>query len=133
MTQVIAQAFDAFARFPLTPNPPQQAKDTLLRNMAICTIELVALAVGTLVHSSIMATLWMWVGERNILRLRKRVYDAVTSKDMEWFDLKTGLSSSGPEPSSDSTKDSKSKQSDEGAASGAGAMMANFNRYVHGL
>ena len=33
MTFVVGQAFDTFAQFPLTANPPQSAKDALLRGV----------------------------------------------------------------------------------------------------
>ncbi|KAF8508728.1 P-loop containing nucleoside triphosphate hydrolase protein [Hysterangium stoloniferum] len=90
MTQVIGQAFDAFAHFPLTPNPPQQAKRDLLRNVGFASLELIALAAGQLAFNSLMSSLWIWVGERNVMRLRKRVYNAVTAKSMTWFDLNLG-------------------------------------------
>ena len=33
MTFVVRQAFDAFAHFPITPDPPQAARDALLRDV----------------------------------------------------------------------------------------------------
>src|SRR5262245_33446373 len=33
MTYVIGQAFDSFAKYPLTPNPPQSDKDALLHGV----------------------------------------------------------------------------------------------------
>lgn len=90
MTQVIGQAFDAFARFPLTPSPPLQAKQDLLHGVGFASLELIALAAGHLALSSLMSSLWIWTGERNVMRLRKRVYDSVTTRSMTWYDLKLG-------------------------------------------
>ncbi|KAJ6483529.1 P-loop containing nucleoside triphosphate hydrolase protein [Mycena vitilis] len=110
MTLVIGQAFDAFARFPLTPNPPRSAKDALLHAMAVSAFELIGLAVGSVALSSLMSSLWIWTGEHNVMALRKRVYAAVTQKDMVWFDTKMGA---------------------EGTiqtSQGAGGLMAKFTR-----
>lgn len=115
MTQVVGQAFDAFAQFPLTPHPPQQAKQDLLRNVSFASAELVALAAGQLAFSSVMSGLWIWMGERNVMRLRKRVYETVTAKSMTWYDLKLG-------------GDTDSTQGDK---VGAGGLMAKFTRSAH--
>ena len=114
MTQVIGQAFDAFAQFPLTPNPPEQAKQDLLRNVGFASLELIGLAVGQLAFSSLMSSLWIWMGERNVMRIRKRVYYTITAKSMTWFDLKLGGDIR-------STLDEKV---------GAGGLMAKFTRYA---
>lgn len=90
MTLVLGQAFNAFAKFPLTPNPPEAAKKQLLHDVGFAAIALGALAVGSLTLSSLMSCLWIWVGERNVMRLRKAVYDAVMSREMDWFDTKMG-------------------------------------------
>src|ERR1700729_3092196 len=90
MTYVIGQSFDAFARFPLTPNPPQSAKNALLHGVGMAAVELVGLAVGALALSSLTSFLWIWTGEYNAMALRKKVYLAVTGKDMVWFDTKMG-------------------------------------------
>lgn len=111
MTVVLGQGFDAFSSFPLTPNPPQSAKDTLLHKVGISALELVALSAGALALSTIMSSLWILVGERNVLALRRRIYEAITTKDMEWFDLKMG----GAE-----------KENGDDASTGAGGLMAQF-------
>ncbi|KAF8586910.1 P-loop containing nucleoside triphosphate hydrolase protein [Ramaria rubella] len=108
MTLVIGQAFDAFAQFPLTPNPPQHAKQQLLHAVGFASLELIALAAGQLAFSSLMSSLWIWTGERNVMRLRKRVYDAITAKSMTWYDLKLG--------------------GDADSTVGAGGLMAKFSR-----
>ena len=81
----------------------------------MAALELVALAVGALALSSITSSLWIWTGERNLVAVRKRIYSAVTRKDMVWFDTKMGSE--------------ESIQSVEGNGPiGAGGLMANFAR-----
>ena len=121
MTYVVGQAFDAFAQFPLTPNPPQSDKSTLLHNVGIAALELLGLAVGSLALGSLTSSLWIWTGERNVMALRKRVYRAVTQKDMVWFDTKMGAE--GNLQSSDS----------EQGPLGAAGLMAKFTRFVEHL
>ncbi|KAB5590231.1 Multidrug resistance protein 2 [Ceratobasidium theobromae] len=115
MTRVIGQAFDAFARFPLpaaqadmTPEALAAAKSRLLHEVGITAIELLALAGGALLLSSAMSSLWIWVAERNVMRLRRSVYEAVTHRRMEWFDAQMAQA--------------------EGDMTGAGGMMAKFAR-----
>ena len=52
MTLVVGSVFDAFARFPLTPNPPEAAKHQLLQDIGMGALELVGLAAGALVVSA---------------------------------------------------------------------------------
>lgn len=118
MTFVIGQVFDSFARFPLSPNPPQSAKDKLLHDVGLAALELVGLAVGSLALSSVTSSLWIWIGEHNVMALRKRVYNAVTRKNMTWFDTKMGA-----EGSVESAGD------DQGPL-GAGGLMTKFTRQV---
>lgn len=118
MTFVIGQAFDAFARFPLTPNPPTQAKDDLLRGVGFAALELVGLAVGSLALSSVTSSLWIWSGEMNVMALRKAVYLSVTAKDMSWFDTHMGMA--------DGNKLTRTDEND--GPIGAGGLMAKFTR-----
>ncbi|TFK31897.1 ABC transporter type 1, transmembrane domain-containing protein, partial [Crucibulum laeve] len=118
MTYVVGQAFDAFAQFPLTANPPQAAKDALLRGVGIAALELLGLAVGSLALGSLTSSLWIWTGEMNVMALRKAVYVAVTKKDMVWFDTNMG-----------STEGSvQSEQEEQQGPLGAGGLMAKFTR-----
>ncbi|TDL27874.1 P-loop containing nucleoside triphosphate hydrolase protein [Rickenella mellea] len=94
MTTVIGQAFGAFGEFPLTPNPPQSARDKLMHAVGLAAIELLGLAVGAMALSTITSALWIATGERNVMRLRQKVYDAVTRRDLEWFDTKMGAEES---------------------------------------
>lgn len=120
MTIVVGQAFEAFSKFPITPNPDDSAKRQLLHDVGLTAIELVALAVGALALSSVTSSLWIWAGERNLRAVRKVVYDRVTRKDMVWFDTKMGA------------EDSVQATEGEGPV-GAGGLMAKFARYVPSL
>jgi ATP-binding cassette subfamily B (MDR/TAP) protein 1 len=90
MTYVVGQAFDAFSKFPLAPNPPQAAKDTLLQSVGLAALELVGLAVGSLALGSVTSSLWIWTGERNAMALRKALYRSISQKSMVWFDTHLG-------------------------------------------
>ncbi|KAF7363533.1 hypothetical protein MSAN_01009800 [Mycena sanguinolenta] len=116
MTLVIGQAFDAFASFHQISNPTKSAKDNLLHEMAISAFELIGLAVGSVVLSSLMSSLWIWTGEHNVMALRKRVYAAVTQKDMVWFDTKMGA------------EGTIQSAEEENGPLGAGGLMAKFTR-----
>lgn len=116
MTYVVGQAFDSFADFPLSPNPPQSAKDSLLRGVGLASLQLVGLGAGALLLSSVTSWLWIWLGERNVMALRKKVYKAVTEKDMVWFDMKMGAEGT-----------VQSEEGEDGPL-GAGGLMAKFSR-----
>jgi ATP-binding cassette subfamily B (MDR/TAP) protein 1 len=83
-----------------------------LHTVALSSLELVAIAVITLVLGSITSTLWVWVGESILLALRNKVYQSVSAKELLWFDLK--LSTTDP-------------SADKGPL-GAGGLMAQFSR-----
>ncbi len=84
--------------------------------MAVAAFELIGLAVGSVALSSLMSSLWIWTGEHNVMALRKRVYAAVTQKDMVWFDTKMGAEGT-----------IQSAEDDQGPL-GAGGLMAKFAR-----
>ncbi|KAF8996595.1 P-loop containing nucleoside triphosphate hydrolase protein [Cyathus striatus] len=109
MTFVIGQAFDAFARFPLT-SPSEQDKHNLIHGVGIAALELVGLAVGSMSLGSLMSWLWIWTGEVNVASLRRRVYRGVMSRGMEWFDTHLGANDDAEGPL------------------GAAGLMAKFNR-----
>ncbi|KIM36272.1 hypothetical protein M413DRAFT_319602 [Hebeloma cylindrosporum] len=119
MTFVVGQAFDTFAQYPLTPNPPQAAKDALLRGVGLAALELIGLAFGSLALGSITSCLWIWAGEINAISLRKTVYAAVTQKDMVWFDMHMGAT--------EGTVQATSEDNQQGPI-GAGGLMAKFSR-----
>lgn len=120
MTYAVGQSFNAFAAFPLTPNPPQSAKDALLHGVGIAAIELVALSVSALVMSSVTSSLWISTGEYNVVELRRLVYQSVVNKDMSWFDLRMGIDGSAPAGHVEDTS--------EDSPVGAGGLMAKFAR-----
>jgi len=86
MTYVVGQAFEGFSTFPLGPDPPQAAKDALLRSVGLAALELLGLAVASVALSSITSSLWIWVGEHNAMQIRKAIYHSIAQKDMAWFD-----------------------------------------------
>jgi hypothetical protein len=111
MTVVVGRAFDTFARFPLTLNPSQEARAELLRGIGVVALYLAAIGAGTFFFSGALSALWIWFGERTVMRLRRLVYGAVASREMEWFDLGAGADPGEGEESV-----------------GAGGLMAKFAR-----
>lgn len=95
MTIVIGDAYDVFSAYQSTPTPSQHDKVLLLKGMGLAAIEFVAMGGGALFLSGVMSALWTWVGEKNVMYLRRLVYDAVSSKDMEWYDIHTDEKASG--------------------------------------
>lgn len=116
MTVIIGQVFNAFAQFPRS-DPTAEDKQTLLRSIGISSLSLLGLAVGSVVLSSTTSYLWISVGERNVFALRNKVYAAVTSKGMDWFDTKLSAESSAAD-----------SEDGEGGAVGAGGLMTKFSR-----
>ena len=119
MTYVVGQSLDAFAQFPLTPNPPQSAKNKLLHEVGLAALQLVGLAAGSLAFSGVTSYLWIRTGEHNAMALRKIVYAAVMGKDMVWFDTKMAA------------EDNVTSVEDEQGPMGAGGLMTKFSRYAH--
>lgn len=111
MTLVIGQSFDAFAAFPRTPPFSAAAQHALLHSVGLAALQLVALAAGCMLLSSVTSALWIGIGEHNVAALRKMVYREVMSKDMPWFDTKMGADGA----------------ADAGPV-GAGGLMAKFAR-----
>ena len=120
MTYAVGQSFNAFAAFPLTPNPPQSAKDALLHGVGTAAIELVVLSVSALLMSSITSSLWISTGEHNVMELRRRVYQSVVNKEISWFDFRMGVDGSAYAGNVQDTS--------EDAPVGAGGLMAKFAR-----
>jgi ATP-binding cassette subfamily B (MDR/TAP) protein 1 len=115
MTHVIGQNFDAFAAFPLSPNPPDSAKSALLLAVGLVALQLIGLAVATLALSSITSSFWIWIGEYNVKAVRQLVYETVSRKEMVWFDMKTGT-------------EGEVQSTDDKGPLGAGGLMARFAR-----
>jgi ATP-binding cassette subfamily B (MDR/TAP) protein 1 len=97
MTYVAGRAFATFAAVPQS-NPTQHDKSRLLQGVGIAALELIALAVGAILLSSLTSCLWIWVGERNVMVVRKHVYGSVSAKDIAWFDTNMGAESDDQRP-----------------------------------
>ena len=117
MTIVVGQTFDAFAHFPTSSPITAEAKQTLLRQVGLSCLELIALAVGSIALGSLTSCLWIWVGEMNAMSVRKAVYQSVITKEMFWFDLHLGA---GEQAVADNAN----------GPLGAGGLMAKFARLV---
>ena len=85
MTHLIGQAFNAMAKFP-SVSPTDADRHHLRHAVGFVSLELVGLAVGSLVLSSVMSGLWLRVGEITVMRVRSKVFQAVVERDIEWFD-----------------------------------------------
>jgi ATP-binding cassette subfamily B (MDR/TAP) protein 1 len=118
MTIVVGQTFNAFANFPVSSPATAAEKSTLLHQVGISCLELIALAVGSIALGSLTSCLWIWVGEMNAKSVRRAVYQSVIGKDMFWFDLHMGAAEQ--QPVADNPQDSL----------GAGGLMAKFARFV---
>jgi ATP-binding cassette subfamily B (MDR/TAP) protein 1 len=118
MTIVVGQTFDAFAHFPTSSPVTAEEKQTLLRQVGLSCLKLIALAVGSIALSSLTSCLWIWVGEMNAMSVRKAVYRSVITKEMFWFDLHLGAGEQ--QAIADNANDPL----------GAGGVMAKFARSV---
>ena len=118
MTIVIGQTFDAFAQFPTSSSATAADKSTLIHQVGISCLELIALAVGSVALGSLTSCLWIWVGEMNAMSVRKAVYQSVIGKEMLWFDLHLGAGEQ--QAVADNANDPL----------GAGGLMAKFARLV---
>ncbi|KAJ7074574.1 P-loop containing nucleoside triphosphate hydrolase protein [Mycena amicta] len=104
MTIVIGHAFDAFSLFSATHD-----RIILIQRITAAALQLVGLAVGSFLLSSLTSYLWITTGENNVLALRKCVYASIAARDLEWFDA---------------TED----QQDTQGPVGAGGLMAQFTK-----
>ncbi|EJU01500.1 P-loop containing nucleoside triphosphate hydrolase protein [Dacryopinax primogenitus] len=86
MTQVIGEAFDAFANFPVTGATSADAS-TLFRSVGITSAELGGLAVGVMAVSCTGSSLWVRCSERVCRTIRERVFVSVVGREMQWFDM----------------------------------------------
>ncbi|KAH7106808.1 P-loop containing nucleoside triphosphate hydrolase protein [Auriculariales sp. MPI-PUGE-AT-0066] len=89
MTVILGQAFNVFATYPREAQTSDD-KHTLLKGVGAASLNLLALAIGSFALTTGMSAIWISAGERNVMRLRKRVYEAVSSREMQWFDAKLG-------------------------------------------
>lgn len=108
MTVVIGDIYHVFAVFQSTEYPTRNDMNLLIRGVTWATVELCIMGGAALLLSGVMSSLWIWVGERNVMYLRRAVYDSVASREMEWFDKNSGGNAPGE------------------AAVGAGGLMSQF-------
>ena len=90
MTLVIGDAYDVFSAYQSLPHPTASDNAALLKGIGLAALEFAAMGVGALFMSAVMSSLWIWVGEKNTMYLRRLVYDSVSGRDMEWFDRQMG-------------------------------------------
>jgi ATP-binding cassette subfamily B (MDR/TAP) protein 1 len=112
MTLVLGNVFQTFARFAVIESPSPDDRAKLKHDIAMSSLELLALAAGALALSSLTSFLWILTGERNSMMIRQKVYASVSNREMTWFDTKMGAED-GPQS--------------EGST-GAGGLMAKFAR-----
>jgi ATP-binding cassette subfamily B (MDR/TAP) protein 1 len=129
MTYVVGNAFNTFSTFAEIDAPSAQDRHRLRSGISIAALELLALAAGALLLGFITSSLWIWTGEYNVKSLRRRVYRAVTKKDMLWFDLKVG-SESNPHHHHDNDDDDDVDDDDQDsdAPLGPGGIMSKFTK-----
>jgi ATP-binding cassette, subfamily B (MDR/TAP), member 1 len=90
MTLVLENVFNTFAKILYIKLPTSSDRANLKHDIATSTLELLALAAGTLALSSLMSFFWSMIGQRNSLMIRQKVYSSVSSCEMAWFDTKMG-------------------------------------------
>jgi len=112
MTVVVGDAYNVFSKYQSTQTPSANDKALLVQGIGLAALEFCAMGGGALVLSAVMSSLWNWAGEKNAMYLRRLVYDAVSSKDMEWYDKNADEKATGD------------------VAVGAGGLMTQFASYV---
>jgi ATP-binding cassette subfamily B (MDR/TAP) protein 1 len=112
MTRVIGAQFDTFAAYPLK-DANAGDKHALLRGVGIAALQLLGLACGSLVLSSITSSLWICTGEKNVASIRKTVFGRVANMNMAWFDTQSPA---------------EGAAASEDGPIGAGGLMAKFAR-----
>jgi ATP-binding cassette subfamily B (MDR/TAP) protein 1 len=112
MTLVLGNVFQTFARFAVIESPSPDDRAKLKHDIAMSSLELLALAAGALALSSLTSFLWILTGERNSMMIRQKVYASVSNREMTWFDTKMGAEDG----------------SQSEGSTGAGGLMAKFAR-----
>lgn len=111
MTLVIGDAYDVFSAYQTTLHPTSSDNAALLKGIGLAGLEFAAMGVGALFLSAVMSSMWIWVGEKNAMYLRRLVYDAVAGREMEWYDRNTADDEGG---------------TSGGGSAGAGGLMSQF-------
>ncbi|CAO1638675.1 unnamed protein product [Sympodiomycopsis kandeliae] len=123
MTKILGNAFDAYTQYDGT----QGGKDRLMDSMVQVVWHLCLLALGTMILSTSMITVWVVVGEMVAFEWRKNLYVSISQKKMDWFDL--GMGSKVTEEQDTSAAEEGGHEEDGGSgAFGSGGLMAKFAR-----
>lgn len=118
MTEIVGNAFNAFAQFPLDPTrATAEDKATLRTDIRLACLKLFAIGCGFILLHTVMTYLWVSVGERIVQAVRKEVFSKLGERDMAWFDLGMGAGDGGD-----------AKDDDKEEAVGAAGLMAKFTR-----
>ncbi|KAN0136949.1 P-loop containing nucleoside triphosphate hydrolase protein [Lactarius tabidus] len=112
MTLVLGDVFGTFADFSRIQFPSAEDRAQLKHTIAMDALELLALAAGALALSSLTSFLWITTGERNVMRIRQKVYASVSNREMSWFDTKMGAE--------------EGVQSESDGSTGAAGLMTKF-------
>jgi ATP-binding cassette subfamily B (MDR/TAP) protein 1 len=119
MTLVLGDVFGTFADFSRIQFPSAEDRAQLKHTIAMDALELLALAAGALALSSLTSFLWITTGERNVMRIRQKVYASVSNREMSWFDTKMGAE--------------EGVQSETDGSTGAAGLMTKFARCVFSI
>ncbi|KAG8758544.1 hypothetical protein FRC14_007972 [Serendipita sp. 396] len=95
MTVVVGDAYQVFSAYESTPNPTSHDKYLLVKGVGLAALEFAAMGGGALFLSGVMSALWIWIGEKNVMYLRRHVYHAIAARKMEWFDKNSDENASG--------------------------------------
>lgn len=118
MTQVVGDSFKSFSSFPLDVTLATDAQRSQLKaDIRVASLSLLAMGVGMIALNTLMAGMWVTVGERNARHIRREVFQKVASRDLTWFDLGMGIADGGEEVA---------KNKGEGV--GAAGLMSKFTR-----
>jgi ATP-binding cassette subfamily B (MDR/TAP) protein 1 len=103
MTVLLAQTFNALSAFVTVtqgnPSPAalDQAKHDLLSTILRISAILIGLCFVKLALNASAGSFFAVSGETTVRRLRREVYDGVSSKPLAWFDLGMGMKQDGPD------------------------------------
>ncbi|KAG8854519.1 hypothetical protein FRB91_003410 [Serendipita sp. 411] len=95
MTVVVGDAYQVFSAYESTLNPTSHDKYLLVKGVGLAALEFAAMGGGALFLSGVMSALWIWIGEKNVMYLRRHVYHAIAARKMEWFDKNSDENASG--------------------------------------
>lgn len=92
MTTVIGDLYRVFATYQAIPVPSPSDTSRLMGGVIKATVKLCIMSGVALLLSGLMGSLWSWLGEKNLMYLRKCVYNILLSREMAWFETKSSQS-----------------------------------------